>query len=88
MHAWNVRRPDGTVKWYARPFPLISALATEPPRRDHTLNPDDTATLIFDNGRNTPPRAWSPLQIDHAAVNAITIGDLAAGRVCRYRVCS
>jgi hypothetical protein len=26
-HAWNVRLPDGTVNWYARPFPLVSASA-------------------------------------------------------------
>jgi hypothetical protein len=24
-HAWNVSLPDGTVNWYARPFPLVSA---------------------------------------------------------------
>jgi hypothetical protein len=24
-HAWNVCLPDGTVNWYARPFPLVSA---------------------------------------------------------------
>jgi hypothetical protein len=23
-HAWNVCLPDGTVNWYARPFPLVS----------------------------------------------------------------
>ena len=22
-HAWNVSLPDGTVNWYARPFPLV-----------------------------------------------------------------
>jgi len=24
-HTWNVSLPDGTVNWYARPFPLVSA---------------------------------------------------------------
>jgi hypothetical protein len=28
-HAWNVRLPDGTVSWYARPFPLVSASSVD-----------------------------------------------------------
>lgn len=36
-HAWNVRLPDGTVNWYARPFPLVSASSLDELRAEIRL---------------------------------------------------
>jgi len=35
---WNVCLPDGTVNWYARPFPLVSGPASGQPAPE--LDPD------------------------------------------------